>query len=120
VVSRPFSTPVNQLHLGFKGWVHDTMCEMNDPNMEPHILVIPMRGGDRMYVAGGGGGGEEAEEEEEQEEQEQEQEDEEEEEEEMGWRLVLCPLAWPHQCLALSTPLPLALPSTCPGGLTSG
>jgi enterochelin esterase-like enzyme len=44
------TTPVTQLHLGFKGWVQDTMCEANDPKMQPHILVIPMRGGDRMWI----------------------------------------------------------------------
>lgn len=35
---------------GFAGWVHDAVCELNDPRMVPHTLVVPLRGGDRMWM----------------------------------------------------------------------
>ena len=35
---------------GFGGWLQKLMCELNNPKMEPHILVVVLRGGDRMCV----------------------------------------------------------------------
>ena len=45
-----YSTPAEHLVQGVHGWIASTICTFNDPRMEPHILVIPLRGGDRMYA----------------------------------------------------------------------
>jgi len=35
---------------GFNGWFRDMMCALNDPRMKPHVFVVPLRGGDRMWM----------------------------------------------------------------------
>ena len=42
--------PAHRTVLGIETWLSGVVCALNDPRMEPHLLVVPLRGGDRMWL----------------------------------------------------------------------